>query len=234
MRGVCGEIKKYNCAECSFYDIVASCLNKSIIRELCAHKEELFFTKGEIITREKEKIFNFKYLRSGIVKFYRNKPSGEEQIITITRPFGFISNMNIFSEEEYQYSISALENSTVCAIDLNFIKRLCLEHGKFAMALLTKISMLGNEIISRTLDIKQRNLTGRVAYVLLSFANDIYNSNIFNVPVSRQEIADYIGMSAANVIRTLSSFKKEGIITINGKTIEIVDINRLEMIAKRG
>jgi hypothetical protein len=41
-------------------------------------------------------------------------------------------------------------------------------------------------------------------------------------------------MSTANVIRTLSDFKKEGIIRVFGKTIEVVDINKLEIISKRG
>jgi hypothetical protein len=41
-------------------------------------------------------------------------------------------------------------------------------------------------------------------------------------------------MSSANVIRTLSDFKKEGIIKVFGKTIEISDLNKLELISKRG
>ena len=57
---------------------------------------------------------------------------------------------------------------------------------------------------------------------------------VFDLPVSRKEIADYIGMSTANVIRTMSDFKKDGIIKIFGKTIEVVDINKLEIISKRG
>jgi CRP/FNR family transcriptional regulator len=57
---------------------------------------------------------------------------------------------------------------------------------------------------------------------------------VFDLPVSRKEIADYIGMSTANVIRTLSDFKKDGIIKVFGKTIEIVDINKLDIISKRG
>jgi hypothetical protein len=41
-------------------------------------------------------------------------------------------------------------------------------------------------------------------------------------------------MSTANVIRTLSDFKRDGIIRIFGKTIEIVNVEKLEIISKRG
>jgi CRP-like cAMP-binding protein len=222
------------CANCDFRNVVFSYLDDPSVEELCNNKEEQFFRKGEIINHEGEKIINFKYLKSGLVKLYRRTSSGEEQVITITRPFEFVSNMSIFSEERYQYSVSALEDSVVCMVKLDFIKELFLKNGGFAMGLLTKISMINDKIISQTLDIRQKNLVGRVAYVLLYFTNEIYNSRVFDLPVSRKEIADYIGMSTANVIRTLSDFKKESIIRVFGKTIEVVDINKLEIISKRG
>ena len=81
---------------------------------------------------------------------------------------------------------------------------------------------------------RQKNLAGRVAYVLLYFTREIYNSRVFDLPVSRKEIADFIGMSSANVIRTMSDFKKDGLIKVFGKTIEIDNIEKLEIISKRG
>jgi len=213
---------------------VFSFLDDSSIKELCENKEEQFFRKGEIINHEGEKITTFKYLKSGLVKLYRRTSTGEEQVITITRPFEFVSNMSIFSEDRYKYSVSALEDSVICLIKLDFIKELFLKNGGFAMRLLTKISMINDKIITQTLDIRQKNLVGRVAFVLLYFTDEIYNSRVFDLPVSRKEIADYIGMSTANVIRTLSDFKKENIIRVFGKTIEIVDIAKLEIISKRG
>lgn len=222
------------CENCEFREVVFSYLDDESIELLCDNKEEESYRKGEIINHEGEKISSFKYLKSGLVKLYRRTLSGDEQVITITRPFEFVSNMSIFSEERYQYSVSALEDSIVCAVNLDFIKKLFLGNGPFAMGLLTKISMINDKIINQTLDIRQKNLIGRVAYVLLYFTNEIYNSRVFDLPVSRKEIADYIGMSTANVIRTLSDFKKEGIIRTYGKTIEIVDLKRLEVISMRG
>lgn len=222
------------CVNCEFRDVVFSYLDDDSIDELCNNKEEQFFRKGEVINHEGEKINTFKYLKSGLVKLYRRTSNGDEQVITITRPFEFVSNMSIFSEEKYQYSVSALEDSVVCMVNLDFIKSLFLKNGAFAMVLLTKISMINDKIISQTLDIRQKNLVGRVAFVLLYFTNDIYKSRVYDLPVSRKEIADYIGMSTANVIRTLSDFKKEGIIRVFGKTIEVVDLEKLEVISKRG
>jgi CRP/FNR family transcriptional regulator len=222
------------CENCEFRDIVFAYLDEATISDLCNNKEEQHYGKGEIINHEGEKITSFRYLKSGLVKLYRRTPSGNEQVITITKPFEFVSNMNIFSEDRYRYSVSAVEDSIVCTVNLDFIKNLFLKNGGFAMGLLTKISKINDKIISQTLDIRQKNLAGRVAFILLYFANDIYGTRVFDLPVSRKEIADFIGMSSANVIRTLSDFKRDGIIRVFGKTIEIADIEKLEIISKRG
>lgn len=222
------------CAECDFKDVVFAYLDDPTIQELCNNKVEQSFSKGEIINHEGEKITSFKYLRSGLVKLYRRTPNGEEQIITITRPFEFVSNMSIFSEDRYRYSVSAVEDSIVCIVNLEFIKGLFLKNGGFAMGLISKISRINDKIINQTLDIRQKNLVGRVAFILLYFTKEIYKSRVFDLPVSRKEIAEYIGMSTANVIRTISEFKKDGTIKVFGKTIEVVDIDKLEIISKRG
>jgi len=226
--------KPCDCENCDFREVVFSTLDDQSIQELCKFKEELSYHKGEIINLEGEKITDFKYLKTGLVKLYRRSSDGDEQVITITRPFEFVSNMSIFSEDKYKYSVSALEDSIVCSVKLDYIKSLFLKNGGFAIGLLTKISSINDKIINQTLDIRQKNLAGRVAYVLLYFTKEIYKSRIFDIPVSRKEIADYIGMSTANVIRTLSDFKRDGIINVFGKTIEIANIDKLEIISKRG
>ncbi|MCU0363987.1 MAG: cyclic nucleotide-binding domain-containing protein, partial [Bacteroidales bacterium] len=72
------------CEGCEFRDVVFSHLDDDSIQELCNNKEEQSFMKGEVINHEGERITNFKYLKSGLVKLYRRTPSGDEQIITIT------------------------------------------------------------------------------------------------------------------------------------------------------
>jgi len=228
------KIKPCDCENCDFRDVAFSTLDDHSIEELCRNREEHSYHKGEIINHEDEKITDFKYLKTGLVKVYRKATAGEEQVITIARPFEFVSNLSIFSEENYKYSVSALEDSLVCSVKLEFIKELFLKNGGFALSLLSRISKINDKIITQTLDIRQKNLAGRVAFVLLYFTREIYNSQIFDLPVSRKEIADYIGMSSANVIRTLSDFKKDGIIKVLGKTIEVINIEKLEIISKRG
>jgi CRP/FNR family transcriptional regulator len=219
---------------CELRNLTFSFLDEADVQLVCETREENSFAKGEIIHREGDPIHDFKYLKSGLVKLYKTTEEGEEQIITITRPFEFVSNTNIFHEENYRYSLSALEDSIVCCIRIELIRELILRNGKFALNLLSVLSRTSENIISLSLEIRKRNLTGRVAFVLLYFSKDLYHSRIFDLPVSRKEIADLISMSSANVIRTFSEFRRDGIIKANGRTIEITDMNKLEVISRRG
>ena len=228
------DIKICICENCDFRNVVFRHPDEDSIISLCENKEERNYRKGEIINLEGDRIVDFKYLKKGLVKIYRRSSNGDEQVITITRPFEFVSNMSIFSEDRYNYSVSALEESTVCVVQLDFMRELFMQNGSLALGLLSRVSEVNEKIISQSLEIRNKNLVGRVAYVLLYFSREIYNSRVFELPVSRKEIADFISMSTANVIRTLSDFKRDGIINTEGKMIEIIDASKLDMIAKRG
>ena len=226
--------KKCSCLSCELRNLAFSSLSENDINRICESRDEISYSKGEVIHSEGDRIQDFKYLKNGLVKLYRVTETGDEQIITITRPMEFVSNTNIFHEERYRYSLSALEDSVVCCINIGLIKELILKNGSFAMNLITALSRTSENIISLGLEIRKRNLAGRIAFVLLYFSGEIYHSRIFDLPVSRKEIADLISMSSANVIRTFSEFRRDGIIQSNGRTIEITDMNKLEVISKRG
>jgi CRP/FNR family transcriptional regulator len=63
---------------------------------------------------------------------------------------------------------------------------------------------------------------------------EIYRSERYDIPVSRKEIAELIEMRTENVIRILSELRKDKIIHIEGKSIEILDLHRLEQISEFG
>lgn len=223
-----------SCEQCelksAFFEHVAA----QDINILCIEKIDLIVPKGDVVIKQGEKISDFIYLKSGLIKLSRISKDGAEQIINIAKPFDFVSLMSVFSDEHYKYSITAIEDSELCQLDLKKVKNLISRNGEFALDILTKMSRSNDRITNMNLDIRKKNLIGRVAYVLLYFSNEIYNSDEFELPISRKEFADYIGKTTENVVRNLSELKKSKIIKIFGKTIEIIDKKRLNAIANFG
>ncbi len=219
-----------NCEGCSFRSMVFNNLTKQDMNSLCQGKTEKVFAKGDVVIKEGDEIKDFFYLKNGLIKLYKKISPERYQIISIAKPFDFIGLLTIFSDTHYHYSVVAIEPSTICMVDLNFIKKTIKENGSFALELLDKISKTSDHIIKLKLDINKKHLRGRIAYILLYFADNIYNSNVFDLPISRREIAELIDMTAENVIRILSEFRKDKLLSINGKTIEILNPEMMKKI----
>lgn len=192
------------------------------------------FAKCETICTEGDKTDMFLFLQKGLVKLLKAGKNNKEHIINVAKPDDFIGLLNFFSRSEYLYSVTAIEDSVVCGIDFNLFKELLKENGDFAIDIIGKISMAANDVVNARLSISTKQLRGRIAYIILFFSEHIYCKEEFDLPVSRKEIAQLIDMSTENVIRILSEFRKDKIISIDGKKITIHDHDRLKRIYELG
>lgn len=223
-----------NCEYCELKELFVDKLTGDHLDIVCGGKVEKNFRQGETIIKEGTRIRDFSYLKSGLVKLYRTDPSGKEQIISIAKPLDYVSLLSVFSNEKYNYSVTALEDSVTCNLKLQEVKSIIDQNGKLALNLLSKMSRVTDKLILDSLQIRVKHLRGRVAYLLLYFSQDVYASDEFDLPLTRKEMAEYVGMTTENVIRTLSEFRKDGILKIYGKTIHIMNMESLESIAEFG
>lgn len=225
---------KCTCEHCQLKSLFFEHVSVDELSDICEIKVEKKFKKGEYITREGDKINEFMYLKEGLVKLSKSTAEQKDQILSFSRPFDFVSLLSIFSSDTYKFSVSAVEDSVVCMLDLQTVKNNARKNALFSTDLMMRISEVTDKIILENLEIKRKNLKGRVAHVLLYFANYIYMRDEFELPVSRREIAEYIGMTTENVIRTLSEFRKDKVIKIFGKDILISDKKLLQDISDFG
>lgn len=226
--------KVTNCKECVYRSWAFKNLMHDELKLINTTKIEKLYRKGDIICQEGDNISSFMYLQNGLVKIYKTENNRKEHIISVAKPKDFIGLLSIFSNTNHIYSISAIEDSIVCFVDLKIIKNLIKTNGVFAIDFFEKISSISDSVIKTRIDINTRQLRGRIAYILLFLSKHIYSSENFNLPISRKEIAELIDMSTENVIRVLSEFRKDKLIQIEGKNIEILDIKKLEKIYDLG
>lgn len=222
------------CEACIYRSFLFDDLTREELGVLSISRNEITYKKGDVIFQEGDEVKNFIYLKEGLLKIYKTIDQRKEQIIGITKPKDIIGLLSAFSKTNHLYSISALEDSEVCVIETELVRKLARENGSFAISLLEKMSDINDQILSTRLSINLKNLRGRTAYIILLFAKEIYKEVKFDLPVSRKEIGELIEMRTENVIRILSELRNDGIIGIEGKRIEIQDMKRLEQIAEYG
>jgi len=228
------EFVKCNCVDCKLKSLLYKHLSNDEMTSMCYSKAEKPYKKGETIIEEGTAIDNFVYLKEGLVKLFKRIDNTKSQIISIAKPFDFISLLSVFSNNTYNFSVSALEDSTVCIVDLKLIKDLIRKNGSFALDIIEKMNIASDSIINSYLERNRKNLRGRIAYILLYFSDEIYKKEKFEIPVSRKEIAELIEMTTENVIRVMAEFRKDNIIQINGKEITILNKEMLVKICNAG
>lgn len=223
-----------HCEGCTYKSLLFESLPKESLGKISECKAQYEFKKGDRIIREGDEINSIVYLQKGLIKLYKDISNGKTQIISIAKPFEFVGLLSVFSNETYIYSISAIEDSYICFIDMNCIQNEIQNNGAFAFDIIKKMSKITDDVINSKFELSKKNLRGRIAFILLDFAQHIYKNNEFELPVSRREIADLIDMRTENVIRIFSEFRKDKIIRINGPVIEIINMELLEKICLAG
>ena len=223
-----------NCKACIYRKLLFDGLIDTEHDVINDSRKEYIFKRGEVIRKEGEEIKSFLYLRKGLVKLYKTDKNGKDQILSINKPTDFINLLSIFSNSTYKYSISALEETHVCDVELPALLEVIKNNSGFAMRILNRISKISDEIIENRFEINQKQVKGRVAHILLFLADNIYKKNTFRMPITRREVGELISMTTENTIRTFSEFKKDGIVSFDGKVITICDYDRLKNVNKTG
>ncbi len=223
-----------SCKSCIYRKLLFDSLTEEEYQIVNSSRTEYVYGRGDIIRKEGDPIDSFLYLRSGLIKLYKTNKNGKDHILSINKPGDFISLLSIFSNSVYKYSITAIEETKVCNIELESLKKVIKSNSAFSLKVLNRICNVSDDIIESQFEIRQRQVKGRIAYFLLFLADKIYRSNEFRLPITRREIGELISMTTENTIRTLSEFKKDGIISMDGKIIRITDYIRMEGISKTG
>jgi len=222
------------CQSCGFKSRLFTKLNEEELTFINGYKDEIIFEKGEVITQQGKPIKEFLYLKTGLVKLHFESENHKDRIISIARPMDFVSLLSTFSNHHYTFSITALEKSMVCSINLDAMKKIIEKNGNFALELLEQVSRSSHLVLQSTYDIDEKNLRGRIAYILLWFSKKIYHNEKFELPISRKEIGQLINMTTENVIRILSEFNKDKIVKLDGKTVKIQKMDLLESVSRWG
>src|SRR6056300_1314174 len=107
------------CEFCELRELFMENLDEKHMDLMCSGKVEKEFSAGETIIKEGTRVQDFTYLKTGLVKLFRSDQSGKEQIITIAKPLDYVSLLSVFSNDRYNYSVSALEDSVTCNLKMS-------------------------------------------------------------------------------------------------------------------
>ncbi len=193
--------------------------------------------KNEIIHHEGDAPQHMMMLVSGKLRVFKGGVSNRNQIIRMLKPFDLFGYRSIVAGSNHSTSVSAVEPSEVYMVNKEAFMQLMQENGKLCYLFLHEMAKDLGVSDTRTVNISQKHIRGRLAEALL-YLKDNYGLDEDQCTISmfpsREDLANLSGMTTSNAIRTLSSFTTEGIISVDGRKIKILDMEELVRTSRLG
>lgn len=193
--------------------------------------------RGEHLFRQGE-VMNALYLvRAGAVKSYIDSEDGCEQVAAFHFP-GDVLGFDALAARHHMSSAMALETVAFCTIPYERILSLAATVPGLWSALMRGAA---NQIVDaeqHSMLLGQRSAPARLAAFLLSMSHRFSSRGCspteFNLPMSRQDIANYLAVAVETVSRLFTDLQRRGALDVERRFIRIRKIEVLEKMASEG
>ncbi|MGC9471471.1 MAG: Crp/Fnr family transcriptional regulator [Bacteroidales bacterium] len=179
------------------------------------------FENRETIFRQDTRSSHFMFVEQGLVKIYKTGKSKKILTLKLEGPGHFVGLLSVLGSEIHQYSASAVGPASIRFFDHDTFLEVVMRNGNFSLNLLREISRHGLFMFDKLISQAQKQLPGKVAEVILYFSENIFHSQEFEIPLTREEMSQLAGTTKESFIRTLSEFRHDKIIDLDGKKISI-------------
>lgn len=223
------------CETCKVFNI--SCfasLKLEDIANLKYDKISSFYKKDQVIFHEDNRAIGVYCLNKGKVKLFKSGYDGKEQIVRFVTPGNLFGYRSITGSKMYSINAQACEDSIACFIENEVFFNLTQQYPLLYKNLLISLSSILEDTESNLTSIAQMPVRERLAEALLKLhAKFSHSENKLNnyINLSREDLANIIGSATETVIRLLSEFKVEKLISIEGRKIKIINPSQLQKIA---
>ncbi len=169
-------------------------------------------------------------ITSGFVRLHKSLPDGREQVTGFARPGDFLG---LAAEDNYGVTATAIGAVQLCRFPRDRFRKLMHALPSLEDRLLEVAS---HELViaqERMLLLGRKTARERVASFLLDLAPPCGETGMILLPMTRSDIADYLGLTIETVSRTLSAFRREQRIDIKvANQVQLLDRNGLRRIAQ--
>lgn len=201
------------------------------LEKIVSHRQ---FAPGQLIFEESDPadyVFN---VSNGDVRLYKLLADGRRQITGFLRPGDFLG---LVKQEAYAYGAEAIDAVELCCMRIVDLERLLRELPAVRDRLL---DMSRDELAAAQ---EQMLLLGRksarekvLSFLLMRARNehdlDEGETVTLDLPMSRSDIADYLGLTIETVSRTFTGLKEEGLIDLpSAQHVVLPDIDAVETAA---
>lgn len=199
------------------------------LRDLCKDRKVRQIKKKSTLFMEGEQPHAFYFLQKGNIKTFRTNADGKEFITDLYAAGDFFGYEPILENTAYSESAVALEDSEVIVIPRHDFLMLLHGHPELTRTFISMLCKKVTEKEAQLLTLAYNSVRQRTAEALLKVSKI---KDTAELSLSRDDLAKMVGTASESVIRVLSDFRDEGIISLEGSRIKILYPGKLEQVIK--
>lgn len=156
---------------------------------------------------------------------------GKEFIVYIAKPGDFLGYRALLSEEFYQATATVLEDAKICFIPKESFFEVLQKNPVFMKKVVQAVCHEMGIMEEKLAELAHKSVRERLAANLLmlkeSYGVEGEGSVLIDLALSREDLASIVGTATETVIRLLSEFKSDGLISFEGKKIRVLEPKKL-------
>jgi len=211
---------------------IFSDLSETELQFLAERSVPRTYSKGELIFSEGDSCAGLFIIESGHLRIFKSSSNGREQVLTVEGPGSSVAELPVFDGGTYPASTSAADDSRIYFISKQDFHSLCLVHPQVPLKVLKVVGARLRKLVGIIEELSFTTVRSRLISVLIRFATAGKKTPAgieIHLPPSNQELASQIGTVRELVSRNLSRLQAEELISMDGKTVIIPDLGRLEL-----
>ncbi len=201
------------------------------LKSLMSTYELETFQVGDTIYEAGKQSNYFYLIKRGVIKAHRVDSRGKELITELYKEDDFFGNAAFNAGESYQEFATAIEDTQLYTISKEELHKILASNGRVTLELVEILSNNLKGLKQQLMEMAYGSVRKKTANTILLFAEKIKKHPLKSIRISRADLAGVAGMAPESLIRTLSDFKKEGLIEIEGRNIKLLDPQGLKSIS---
>ncbi|WP_062061574.1 response regulator [Aquimarina longa] len=188
------------------------------------------FKKGEVIYKEGDHSNMIYLILKGVVKNHKMDENGKELITSLHKADDFLGFTSFVDNTPYLESATTVEDSELAGISKTNLKDILEKSKNISLELMELLTTNLSDIKEQLLQMAYSSVRKKTAQTILQFAEVLNKKSEESIKISRSDLASVAGIATESLIRTLSNFKKDGLIEIEGRNIKILNLAGLQLI----
>ena len=186
------------------------------------------YSKDKIIYKEDQNSNYIYLILKGVVRCYKFDENGKELTTALHKEDDLFGYTSFTQNISYKETAIAMKDVEMVGVSKTELKHILDKNHKVTLEVIQLLTEDITGVKNQLLEMAYSSVKRKTASTILRFAEKINAKPDDPIKISRNDLASVAGIATETLIRTMSDFKRQGLIEMEGRNIKVLDLQKLQ------